>query len=207
MPRRRARCFRRRSRMLLSSGLASSTTSPRRIDLAAHVRDLALERRGGSTIAPRRGNAARARRMPVTVASTDARNVASPSRCSGSSARPSTASAAEDRVELRGRPQRDLAGAREEPRRLRRSSRARTRPRARRSADAGARASAPGGVCASRQTAVHDAIEFEGLEGAGLHGIRGLRSPRAQSASIVGIWKLGNVSGFPNSDSRLPESI
>ena len=78
-----------------------------RIDLAAHFGDLVLERSAALRDAPSAsGTAPLTRRIAAHVSATESRNSANASSRSGSSARPSTASADEHRVEIVGRVQR-----------------------------------------------------------------------------------------------------
>ena len=137
-----------------------------------------------STIAPSRGNDARLRRMPVTVASTEARNVAEAEQVQRLERAPFDGQRREDRVELRGRAERDLARAGQEARRF-----GGRRQRGRHRAGVAQRVQAGEARRAGRRLrepadGLHDAIEFEGLEGAGLHGVRGLECQQAQSMSI-----------------------
>ena len=143
------------------------------IDLAADVGDLALERRGAVGDGAQDAESRRARGgSGAQVASTEARNVASASRCSGSSARPSTASAS--RIASRS------AGARSAISLVRRES-------ATVSAVAASAAATARGVGQRLQPReprssrrrlreaadrLDNPIEFEGPQGAGLHGIR-----------------------------------
>ena len=183
MPRRRARCLRRRSRMLFSSGLASSTTSPagsilRRTSAISRSNDAAP-----STDASRAAETtARARRMPPTVglhgreerargragAAVRARALRRRAPRGSRRAPLGARSAISPAPERKRAPSAVVGSARETSAGV--VSAAAARPAAR----------APGGVCASRAHGRHDAIELEGLEGSGVHGLR--CAPRAGSA-------------------------
>ncbi len=140
-----------------------------RVDLAADVGDLALE--GGRPVRDRaedRTCAARAAHRRCRPTSTDARNAASASRCSASSARPSTRERLEDRVEIVRRVQGQLVVAEEADRLGRRRQRVGHRARL------GQRMQPrePGGTRRGQREAadrLDNAIEFEGPQGACMH--------------------------------------
>ena len=168
MPRNRARCLRRRSRSVRSAGLASSMTSPAG---SIFCRMSAVSCSNEAAVSPmaRRIGTSFARRIAATVASTVDRKFASDTSCKGSSGAPSTVSAARASSRFAGACSSTSELSRNRTVSLVAASASRT------AADSVMRLEplqTSGSTRRQRKTAdgLDNTVEFEGPEGACIHG-------------------------------------